>query len=295
MYGRNGPKFVILISILWYPQKWKRQILAHKNYPVAEKGVSKLLCSQSFLLLSPYKTIAFHNTTKGGRLSGRIVIIISLIYITKYCMTISSQTCFEVRRKCGVGFIHTQLASSHANAPQKLASSPCTVGFITRDFHALISRQHSQTYQRGLYTLFLTSKSRCMQKISSVDALLTIQNVLSWSGRFGGGHTRWSQLQLASSVRWSQLQLASSVSPLWYLITISVRCLATRQGHATTKIFNFIRNVVVMGQMLFLDSMEKNNFQLADGYPICTFSSFCELVGFFFHRPAILFHSAASW
>ena len=60
------------------------------------------------------------------------------------------------------------------------------------------------------------------------------------------------------------------------------------QGHATTKIFNFIRNVVVMGQMLFLNSMEKNNFQLADGYPICTFSSFCELVGyFFFHRPAI--------
>ena len=119
-------------------------------------------------------------------------------------MTISSQTCFEVRRKCGVGFIHTQLASSHANAPQKLASSPSTVGFITRDFHALISRQHSQTDQRGFYTLFLTSKSRCMQKISSVDALLTTQNVLSWSGRFGGGHTGWSQLQLASSV-----------SPLW--------------------------------------------------------------------------------
>ena len=80
-------------------------------------------------------------------------------------MTISSQTlCFEARRKCGVGFIHTQLASSHANAPQKLASSPSTVGFITRNFHALISRQPSQTNRRGLYTLFLTSKSRCMQK-----------------------------------------------------------------------------------------------------------------------------------
>ena len=25
------------------------------------------------------------------------------------------------------------------------------------------------------------------------------QNVLSWSGRFGGGHTGWSQLQLAST------------------------------------------------------------------------------------------------
>ena len=120
-------------------------------------------------------------------------------------MTISSQTlCCEARRKCRVGFIHTQLASSHANAPQKLASSSSTVGFITRDFHTLISRQHSQTIWRGLYTLFLTSKSRCMQKIRSVDALLTTQNVLSWSGRFGGGHTGWSQLQLASSV-----------SPLW--------------------------------------------------------------------------------
>ena len=121
-------------------------------------------------------------------------------------MTISSQTlCFEARRKCRVGFIHTQLASSYANAPQQLASSSSTVGFITRDFHALISRQYSQTNRRGLHTLFLASKSRCMQKISSVDALLTAQNVLSWSGRFGGGHTGWSQLQLASSV-----------SPLWY-------------------------------------------------------------------------------
>ena len=34
MYGRNGLKFVMFISILWYPQKWTRQILAHENYPV---------------------------------------------------------------------------------------------------------------------------------------------------------------------------------------------------------------------------------------------------------------------
>ena len=88
-----------------------------------------------------------------------------------------------------------------------------TVGFIPKyswlhhpRFHALISRQHSQTNRHGLYTLFLTSKSRCMQKISSVDALLSTQNVLSRSGRFGGGHTGWSQLQLASSVLplWAQ-------------------------------------------------------------------------------------------
>ena len=86
-------------------------------------------------------------------------------------MTISSQTlCVEARRKWGVGFIHTQLALSYANAPQQLASSRSTVGFITRDFHALTSRQHSQTNRCGLHTLFLTSKSRCMQKISSVDA-----------------------------------------------------------------------------------------------------------------------------
>ena len=103
--------------------------------------------------------------------------------------------------------LSNQLASSYANVPQQLASSPSTVGFITRDFHALISRQHSQTNRRSLHTLFLTSKSQCMQKIRSVDALLTTQNVLSWSGRFGGGHTGWSQLQLASSV-----------SPLWFTV-----------------------------------------------------------------------------
>ena len=72
----------------------------------------------------------------------------------------------------------------------------------------------------------------------------------------------------------------------WFLVANSIEYWALvdlfYQGHATTKIFNFIRNVVVMGQMLFLDSLEKNNFQLADGYPICTFSSFCELVGYFF-------------
>ena len=46
-------------------------------------GYPWLLCSQTFfifLLLSPYKTIAFHNTTEGGCLSGRFVINISLMY-----------------------------------------------------------------------------------------------------------------------------------------------------------------------------------------------------------------------
>ena len=46
-------------------------------------GYLWLMCSQTFLvflLLSPYKTIAFHKATKGGCLSGRIVIIILLMY-----------------------------------------------------------------------------------------------------------------------------------------------------------------------------------------------------------------------
>ena len=93
-----------------------------------------------------------------------------------------------------------QLASSLYSVGFILPGSRSTVGFITRDFHALISRQHAQNNRRGLYTLFLTSKSRCMQKISFVAALLTTQNVLSRSGRFAGGNTGWSQLQLTSSV-----------------------------------------------------------------------------------------------
>ena len=84
MYGRNGPKFAMFTSNLWYPRKWKSHILAHENYPVNERVVSLATMQsdffKSFLLLSPYKTIAFHNTTKGGCLSGRIVINISLMY-----------------------------------------------------------------------------------------------------------------------------------------------------------------------------------------------------------------------
>ena len=140
-------------------------------------------------------------TTKGGWLSGRIVIIILLMYNQMLYDNKQSTLCFEARRKCEV---HNQLASSYANVPQQLASSPSTVGFITRDFHALISRQHSQTNRRSLHTLFLTSKSQCMQKIRSVDALLTTQNVLSWSGRFGGGHTGWSRFISLTTVTLSR-------------------------------------------------------------------------------------------
>ena len=58
MYERNGPKFVMFIFILWYPQKWKRQILANENHPVTERGLSLTTVQSdfsSFLLLSPYK------------------------------------------------------------------------------------------------------------------------------------------------------------------------------------------------------------------------------------------------
>ena len=53
--------------------------------------------------------------------------------------------------------------------------------FECLNFHALISRPHSKSNRRGLQTLFQTTKSRCMQKNSPVDALLTTQNVLSWA------------------------------------------------------------------------------------------------------------------
>ena len=118
-----------------------------------------------------------------------------------------------------------QLASSLNSVGFILPGSRSTVGFITRDFHALISRQHSQTNRRGLYTLFLPSKSRCMQKISSADALPFTQNVLSRSGRFGGGHTGWSQLQLASSV-----------SPLWI-------------GHLFYVASSFVHYFIVIGDL----------------------------------------------
>ena len=132
-------------------------------------------------------------------------------------MTISSQSlCFKSRRWCGIDFIHTQLASSYANATRQMASSPNKVGFITRDFHPLIFRQRSKTMCCGLYTLFLTSKPLCMQIISFVDVLLATQIVLSRSGRFGCGHIGWSQLQLASSVSsvWSFAFYVTTVT--WY-------------------------------------------------------------------------------
>ena len=50
-----------------------------------------------------------------------------------------------------------QLASSLYSVGFILPGYRSTVGFITRDFYALISRQHWQTNRRGLYTSFLTS------------------------------------------------------------------------------------------------------------------------------------------
>ena len=76
---RNVPKFVMFISILWYPQKWKGQILAHDNHPVTERGVSLTTVYtdfSSFFFIIALQNHRFHNTTKGGCLSARIVIII---------------------------------------------------------------------------------------------------------------------------------------------------------------------------------------------------------------------------
>ena len=51
----------------------------------------------------------------------------------------------------------TQSASSLHSIGIILPRSWSTVDFVTRDFHSLISRQHSQTNRCSLYTLFLTS------------------------------------------------------------------------------------------------------------------------------------------
>ena len=68
------------------------------------------------------------------------------------------------------------------------------MGFITRYFHPITAWQRSQTNRCGLYTLFLISKTLCMQRINFVYVLLTIQIALPRSLRFGGGHIGWSQL-----------------------------------------------------------------------------------------------------
>ena len=70
---RNVPKSVMFISILWYPQKWKGQILAHDNHPVTELSLTTVYPVFFIIALQNHR---FHNTTKGGCLSARIVIII---------------------------------------------------------------------------------------------------------------------------------------------------------------------------------------------------------------------------
>ena len=57
-----------------------------------------------------------------------------------------------------------QLASYLYSVGFILPGSRSTVGFIPRDFHVLISRQHSQSNRRGLYKLFLTSNLGVWQK-----------------------------------------------------------------------------------------------------------------------------------
>ena len=58
VYERNVPKFVMFISILWYPQKWKGQILAHDNHPVTERGVYMTA------VYSDFSFFVYHRPTK---------------------------------------------------------------------------------------------------------------------------------------------------------------------------------------------------------------------------------------
>ena len=78
----------------------------------------------------------------------------------------------------GVGFIHTQLASSHTNAVLQLASSLSTVDFITRNFHPLISREHSQTNRCGLYTLSVRAKNICRCLNCHTNYVVSIRSLL---------------------------------------------------------------------------------------------------------------------
>ena len=110
--------------------------------------------------------------------------------MSKYCMKISSQSlCFEARRKCGVGFIYTQLASSSCKY-----SGLHHPWFTPADISA-----GPPTNRCSLYMLFIGSKT-CMPRITFVDVPLTTQTILAQPGCFSGGHIGWNQLQLAWSV-----------------------------------------------------------------------------------------------
>ena len=54
--------------------------LTNKAFTDAGKGRIRQSLTALVCYYRPTKTIAFHNTTKGGCLSGRIVIIILLMY-----------------------------------------------------------------------------------------------------------------------------------------------------------------------------------------------------------------------
>ena len=89
----------------------------------------QIYCSDHSMLIFLFLiSIAPLNTTKGRRLNGSSVIIISLMYY---------QILDDI-----------------------LASSSRTVVFMVRVFHTLICRQPSETNRFGLYTSFLISKTQ---------------------------------------------------------------------------------------------------------------------------------------
>ena len=97
-----------------------------------------------------------------------------------------------------------QLAPSPYSVGFILPRSRSTIGFTIREFHTLISRQRALSSWMRVVHVVPNMETLCIQRISSVNVLHNTQIVPSQSGRFGGDH-----------IGWSQLQLASSVSPLW--------------------------------------------------------------------------------
>ena len=168
----NVPKFVKFISISWYPQKWKGQILAHDNHPVTEQGYPWLLCIQTFLvfLLSPNKSIAFHNTTNGGYSSARMVIILyynKILYDNKLtnAMLWSSSQMWSWLHPFSIGFILRKCAP--------------TVGFIAKYswlYHPRFSRANSSAVLQ--YCSWLHQSHHCESDIITSCFMLSAHTQL---------------------------------------------------------------------------------------------------------------------
>ena len=123
MYRRNGPKFVMFISLLWYPQKWKKANFSTWKLSSTERGYPCLLCSEIFQFFCYYRlTRPSPSTTlpRVGFLSGRIVIIILLMY---------SQILYDIKQPNAMLWSSPQIWS---------CLHPYSVGLIVRKFAATV-------------------------------------------------------------------------------------------------------------------------------------------------------------